>query len=556
MGKLRDMSFVKNVIGTINSRITYRMLALLVLALIVIIAVNYYLNNQVKSDLIDKERAQLSTRAKWMAATLAEAEYVGIGMLAGQTTFLKKEVDNIGEDPKIVYIIFYSHKENTDGPSQMVQTYKKAKKGIDLSTAPKNFFEIPKDEKGVSSEIRIPGYEYKIIDSIKPIETNIKKNVGWVRVGISTKRIDQIEKSLMRLFLITAFLLILLGVGVVFFIYWTTTRPILQMSSDIKKMQRGKLDITLSVPNKDELGFLADSFNELTANMLKQIETSKVLMNSVTDTISLIDRTTSDMFSICAQQSSGATEQAASVYEASSTSKEIAASATRISETAERVSLQAKDSSAACDGGKKELSLAILQVNDASTKADEVATRMVELGEKSQKISGIINIIKEISEQTNLLSLNASIEASGAGEAGKRFTVVAHEIRRLANRTLEATQAVRDLVEEIQTATNSTVMVTEQSMKSSKEAADIIDNMNQSFINITGLVDQTLKASTEITLSTRQQTTACEQMVSTIMEVSEVASEVEKGSKETEEALSKLQELSSELVTLSNEKVK
>jgi methyl-accepting chemotaxis protein len=265
--------------------------------------------------------------------------------------------------------------------------------------------------------------------------------------------------------------------------------------------------------------------------------------------------TTNDIYSISAQQSSGSTEQAAAVYEASSTSKEIAASANRIAETATEVSDYARRTSNACDEGRVELATAIFQVKDVSEKVENVTLRMVELGVKSQKISGIIDIINEISEQTNLLSLNAAIEAAGAGEAGRRFSVVAQEIRRLAGRTMESTRVVRELVEEIQSATNSTVMVTEQSMKSAKDAADTIESMNQSFQNIMELVDQTLKASTEITLSTRQQTTACEQMVTTVMEVSEVAAEVEKGAKETESALAKLRELSANLKELTRGKI-
>jgi methyl-accepting chemotaxis protein len=143
--------------------------------------------------------------------------------------------------------------------------------------------------------------------------------------------------------------------------------------------------------------------------------------------------------------------------------------------------------------------------------------------------------------------LNAAIEAAGAGETGRRFAVVAQEIRRLAGRTLEGTQVVRDIVEEIQTSTNATVMVTEQSLKSARESKDTITNMEREFQNILDLVEQTLNASTEITLSTRQQTTACEQMVATIMEVSDVASEVEKGAKESEHALSRLRELAETL---------
>jgi methyl-accepting chemotaxis protein len=328
-------------------------------------------------------------------------------------------------------------------------------------------------------------------------------------------------------------------------------RPITNMARSAKKFGEGDLDTRIEIVTSDEVGQLGNSFNEMAQNIKDQMARTQVLIKRLTESIELISTTAADMYAISAQQSSGATEQAASVYQASSTSKEIAASATRIADTAEEVASYARQTSTASDQGKDELNSAIFQVKDMSQKSREVAERMVELGEKSQKISGIIDIINEISEQTNLLSLNASIEASGAGEAGKRFSVVAQEIRRLAGRTLETTQVVSELIEEIQSATNSAVMVTEQSTKSAEAAQLIIDHMNQSFQNILDMVEQTLKASTEITLSTRQQTTACEQMVSTIMEVSEVASQVEEGAKETERAIERLRELSGELKSLS-----
>src|SRR5512144_839402 len=102
---------------------------------------------------------------------------------------------------------------------------------------------------------------------------------------------------------------------------------------------------------------------------------------------------------------------------------------------------------------------------------------MLKLGEHSQKIGGIVDIIDEISDQTNLLALNAAIEAAGAGEAGRRFAVVAQEVKRLAERTVLATRQIRGLIEEIQAATNTTIMVTEDGTKAVDRAASLVDKV-------------------------------------------------------------------------------
>ena len=123
---------------------------------------------------------------------------------------------------------------------------------------------------------------------------------------------------------------------------------------------------------------------------------------------------------------------------------------------------------------------------------------MLQLGENSQKIGGIIDIIDEISDQTNLLSLNAAIEAAGAGEAGKRFSIVANEVRRLADRTADATNQVKVLITHIQQSTNSTIMLTEEGTKGVDAANALVANISETLEKITRSIAETSEAASEI----------------------------------------------------------
>jgi len=493
------------------------------------------------------ERSEFNTlRSKGKLIADALAEKGKIGVMVGTGSLLETASTSVAGDPEVVYVAFYNYQPEKERANYL---YHKGDKYYD--------FKLSDPASAESFTARFSRSELepdlRVLDVIRPITAGSANTggkdtpIGWVRVGLSAQRLQAMVSSVRKVGYMVMGLLVALGVAVSFSLNRTVARPITEMTKTVRRIGEGNLDARVETRSQDEIGFLGRAFNEMTQNIKNQIEQINLLVDSLRDTVELITQTSSDIFSISAQQSSGATQQAASVYQVSSTSKEISASATRIAETAEEVAAQARQTSVACDSGQEELNSAVGQVKDAAEKVEQVAERIVALGVKSQKISGIIDIINEISQQTNLLALNAAIEASGAGEAGKRFGVVASEIRRLAARTMEATTVVRELIEEIQSATNTTVMVTEQGMKSTKETEIIIERMNESFKNILELVEGTMKASTEITLSTRQQTTACEQMAGTIMEVSQVASEVEKGAKETEEAVAKLRELSDNL---------
>jgi len=162
----------------------------------------------------------------------------------------------------------------------------------------------------------------------------------------------------------------------------------------------------------------------------------------------------------------------------------------------------------------------------------------------------VIDIIEEISETTNRLSLNAAIEAAGAGEAGKRFGVVATEVRRLANNTLEATESVRQMVSAIQGSTTNMVMLAENEQKAVAAGSESVRKMGDYFSHILDMVETTRMSSSEIGLITRQQSSANQQMVASIQDVEKVAREVELGVKKIETSVAEISQLTERLTSL------
>jgi len=233
----------------------------------------------------------------------------------------------------------------------------------------------------------------------------------------------------------------------------------------------------------------------------------------------------------------------------------VAITARQIMDNAGLVEGCADQASSTCQSGSKDVGAAIAGMEVLSRQVKQIADSMLRLGDDSQRIGGIIEIIDEISDQTNLLALNAAIESAGAGEHGKRFSVVAKEVRRLAERTVDATRQIRELINEIQTATNATIVVTEEGSKAVDNASNLVDRVDKSFALLLTVVDSTAQAAREITLSTRQQTSACQQIAETMNEVREVAHQVAESTVETERAVADITHLAETLRHIVEEEI-
>jgi methyl-accepting chemotaxis protein len=183
-------------------------------------------------------------------------------------------------------------------------------------------------------------------------------------------------------------------------------------------------------------------------------------------------------------------------------------------------------------------------------RMDQIVGHMLELGRKSHQIGSVLNLTRELADQTNILAINASVEAASAGDAGRRFAAVAEEIRRLADRVADSTNEIRELVDDVHASTNTTVMATEDGAKAVDVGSRQIAELAESFGHIARLVVTTAEAVREIELSTKQQTTAVSQVHQAIAEAAQSAKESEVGSRQTLQTSVRLSDLSSELAAI------
>src|SRR6185312_10142034 len=170
-------------------------------------------------------------------------------------------------------------------------------------------------------------------------------------------------------------------------------------------------------------------------------------------------------------------------------------------------------------------------------QVDQIVSHMLELGKKSQEIGAVLDIVSELAEQTNILAINATIEAAGAGDAGKRFAVVAEEIRNLADRVGGSTKEVRTLIDDVRSAVNTTVMSTETGSKAVDAGSRQFGDLASAFKDIANLVITT-EAAREIVLSTKQQSTAVEQVNFAIANVTQAPMETETSASQTLQTVS------------------
>ena len=286
----------------------------------------------------------------------------------------------------------------------------------------------------------------------------------------------------------------------------------------------------------------------LTSELERVLSNASNLLDQIRGANTNIRSLTAEVLAATEQQASGASEQAAAVTQTSATVEELAQTSSQIADNSESVVRVAERTLASAEEGMHAVHETSVGIEDIRLSTQQSSDRILALGERSQEIGRVLTIIDEIAEQTKILALNAAIEAARAGDAGKGFSVVAEEIRKLAESVTESTQEIGRVVREIQASTASLVMQTEKAAKKVQEGLQLASHTQGALERIVSQVEETTDAAKQISIATQQQRTASEQVVVSMKEVATVSQQAAQASRQISAAIVELNALADSMV--------
>ncbi|WP_041794414.1 methyl-accepting chemotaxis protein [Pararhodospirillum photometricum] len=317
------------------------------------------------------------------------------------------------------------------------------------------------------------------------------------------------------------------------------TRRITMLISGVHHVAKGDLSVSIPQRGQDELGDLAQATDQMRGQLhdlaLKVRSHARAVNGAVGDITGAVEG-----------QAATSSQMSASVAEITSTMEELSASSTQIAEHSKAVVDIATTTYENAKKGSEAMALVMAKMNDIAGDNQNSLHEILELGTKSKEISKVMEIITAVADQTKLIAFNAALEAASAGDAGRRFGVVAAEIRRLADSVTESTQEIESKINHIQDSISRLVITSE------KGATGIVAGREATLVTagrLEDLVDaarQTTSAAQQISLSTQQQRTASTQVVIALREIVSASSH-------TAQSLTRVSEVSHDMARLSGE---
>ena len=359
----------------------------------------------------------------------------------------------------------------------------------------------------------------------------------------------------------------LLAAMIAIFLTRSITKP-LAVTTDLIASRDLTIDRSAYTKGKNELAFMLQSFirnittqkkaeEELTKHKEHLEETVQQrtgeltrILKEVQETTTVLSSSASEILAATMQLSAGATETATAVSETTTTVEEVKQTTLVTSQKARYVSDNAEKAMQAAKIGREAVGDTVTSVNHIQEQIESIAETIVKLSEQGHTIGEIAATVTDIAEQVNLLSVNAAIEAAKAGEQGKGFTVVAQEIKSLAEQSKQATAQVRTILNDIQRGISAAVMVTEQGSKAADAGVKQAAESGQSIKILADSMGEATQAAAQIAASSQQQTAGMDQVVSAMENINKASTESASSSKQVESSARDLSNLSRKLQDL------
>jgi methyl-accepting chemotaxis protein len=311
------------------------------------------------------------------------------------------------------------------------------------------------------------------------------------------------------------------------------SRPIIAGAGFARQVANGDLTATLPAQATSEINLLAASLN-------KMVEDLNQIVTRITDVVQNTSAAAMQISSVLTEQDHTIASQASSINEITTTIDELAQSSTQVGNTAEGMAAQWKEALQTTETGNHAIQKGIVEMNLLKSKTEEIALTILKLSEHIQKISTIVHTVSDIAEQTNMLALNAGIEAARAGEHGRGFSVVATEVRKLADQSQTAAEQITAIIQEIQAAARGAIVAVEEGKKGVDSGVEEVLRAGETLQSVSATIKRTVEGTREITLATRQQAIGVEQVSEGMRSIDQAMRETVAGSKHANTAATRL----------------
>ncbi len=299
-------------------------------------------------------------------------------------------------------------------------------------------------------------------------------------------------------------------------------------------------DLKIEMQPHSEKDILGNAFSKMAENL-------KEVTKEIQEAVNVLASSTSEILSTTTEVASTAAETATAVNETTTTVEEVKQTSQVSSQKAKYVSETAQKAVQVSQSGGKSVQETIDKMNRIQDQMTAVAESIIRLSEQSQAIGEIIATVNDLAEQSNLLAVNASIEAAKAGEQGRGFAVVAQEVKSLAEQSKQATSQVRVILGDIQKATGAAVLATEQGGKSVEAGVLQSAQAGEAIRMLAGSISEAAQAATQIAASSQQQVVGMEQIITAMDNIRQASEQNVSGTRQTETAAQNLHELGQKL---------
>jgi len=357
------------------------------------------------------------------------------------------------------------------------------------------------------------------------------------------ERLDIEGSEAVSRLVLSAALAVLLGILAAWLISRQIILPLRTTLADVERIASGDLTATAQITRRDELGVLQQGIQQMGVTL-------RELIGGIRDGVSQISSAAEEMSAVTLQTSAGVNSQkeetdqvATAMHEMSATVHEVARNAEQAAQAATEADIEAHD-------GDRVVAEVITQIERMASEVIRSSEAMTALQSDSDKIGSVMGVIRAVAEQTNLLALNAAIEAARAGEAGRGFAVVADEVRGLAQRTQKSTEEIEQLVSALHGGTQQVAAIMQSSRSLTDSSVELARRAGTSLTSITRTVSNIQAMNQQIATAAEQQSAVAEEISRSVVNVRDVSEQTAAASEQTAAASVELARLGSQLQTM------